>query len=163
MIASLVTFGISLWVLSLFNACQPAPATGRQICLDHRGWLEHPVPPGRGRAQHPAGPADHLPDPHLDPFHLDSGRRAREGLHDLLPAAGSRHDGRLPGAGPVPVLHLLGIHPRPDVLPDRHLGRPAPHVCCHQVLPVHHGRLDPDAAGDPVAGHRRRDLLRAGR
>jgi hypothetical protein len=114
--------------------------------------LEYLLFHGHRRAEHPAGAADHLPDAHLDPVFLGGGPRAGQGLHDLLPAAGSGHGGRVPGPGPVPVLHLLGVHAGADVLPDRHLGRPAAHVRGHQVLPVHHGRLDPDAAGHHLAG-----------
>ena len=34
LVTSLLTFGISLWVLSLFNASDPRPAACRQIRLD---------------------------------------------------------------------------------------------------------------------------------
>ena len=44
----------------------------------------------------------------------------------------------------------------------RDLGRGAAHVRRHQVLPLHDGGLDPDAAGDPVAGDQRRDIQRSG-
>ena len=70
--------------------------------------------------------------------------------------------GRLPGTGPVPVLRLLGIHPGADVLPDRDLGRPPADVRGRQVLPLHHGWLAADAAGDPVAGHLPGHFLGAG-
>ena len=95
-----------------------------------------------------------LPDPDRHPVHLDRGRGAGEGVHGLLPAAGDRHAGRVPGPRHVPVLRVLGVHAGADVLPDRHLGRHAAHVRRGQVLPVHHGRLDPDAAGDRLAGAR---------
>ena len=124
--------------------------------------MEHPVLPRRGWAQHPAHPADYVPDTDLHSFHMDVRRRAGQGFHGLLPAARNRNDRRLPGPGPVPVLHLLGVHPRADVLPDRHLGRAAAHLCRHQVLPVYNGRFHLDAASHPVARHLRRDLFGAG-
>ena len=61
--------------------------------------------------------------PHCDPLHLGCRPGAGEGLYALLPAARNGHAGRFPGHRPGAVLHLLGIHPGPDVLPDRHVGR----------------------------------------
>ena len=83
---------------------------------------------------------------------------ARAAVRCLHAAAGNRHAGRVPGAGSVPVLHLLGIHAGPDVLPDRHLGQRQPGVRGGQVLPVYLGRLGADAAGDhrAVLRHARR-------
>ncbi len=56
----------------------------------------------------------------------------------------------------LPVLRLLGGHAAADVLPDRHLGRPAAGVRRDQVLPLHVARLGADAGGDARA------LLHAG-
>ena len=152
LVTSLITFVISLWVLALFNASNPDLQLVARVPLDHRRRLEHRISPRRRWAEHPARAAHHVPDAALHPLHLDGGGRPRQGLHALLPAARNRHDRRVPGAGPVPVLHLLGIHAGADVLPDRHLGRTAAHLRGAEVLPVHDGGLDPDAAGDPVAG-----------
>ena len=41
----------------------------------------------------------------------------------------------------LPLLRLLGGHAAADVLPDRHLGRPAARVRGDQVLPLHAARL----------------------
>ena len=54
-------------------------------------------------------------------------------------------------ARPLPVLHLLGADARADVLPHRHLGRPAAHLRRDQVLPLHDGRQRADAGRDPAA------------
>jgi hypothetical protein len=67
----------------------------------------------------------------------------------------------------LPVLRFLGNHAAADVLPHRHLGRTAPRVRRHQVLPLHAGRLDPDPdrhAGLllPDADDRRRGLRAPG-
>ena len=70
---------------------------------------------------------------------------SREGVLRLPAAAGIRADRRLPGAGPVPVLRLLGSLAGAHVFPDRHLGPRAPHLRRRQVLPLHHGRLGADA------------------
>jgi NADH-quinone oxidoreductase subunit M len=40
---------------------------------------------------------------------------------------------------PLPLLHLLGGHADPDVLPDRDLGPRAPDLRRGEVLPLHHG------------------------
>ena len=44
--------------------------------------------------------------------------------------------GVFPGAGFLPVLHLLGDHAGADVLPDRHLGARTAAVFGDQVLPL---------------------------
>jgi len=44
------------------------------------------------------------------------------------------------------------IQPHTDVFHHRYLGRPAAHVCSHQVHALHHGRLGVDAVGHFVAG-----------
>ena len=146
LVTTLLTFGISLWVLTQFKAANPDLQLEAKYSWIQRRGLEHPILSRGGRLEHSARPADGLPHAHLHPLHVDSRRRPRQGFHDLLPAFGSGHDGRLPRAGPVPVLHLLGIHPRADVLPDRLVGRTAPHLCRGQVLPVHDGWFHLDVA-----------------
>ena len=85
-------------------------------------------------------------------------------LHDPAAAAHDRHDGHLRRPRHVPLLRLLGGHAPPDVLPHRRLGRPAPRVRGHQVLPLHpgglgahaarhHRRLLPQPAGGPGRRH----------
>ena len=152
LVASLVTFGISLAVLAQFNPSNP----DLQLVVDLpwiplAGWEIHYFL-GVDGLSILLLLLDHFAGADLDPFDLDRGRRPGERFHDLLPAARSRHGRCFPGAGPVPVLCLLGIYPGADVFPDRHLGRTAAHVCGGQILPVHDGRLDPDAAGNLVAG-----------
>ena len=89
-------------------------------------------------------------DQHPGQLRADHG--AREGVHDLLPRARGRHDRRLPRARHVPLLHLLGDRPRPDVPDHRHLGRREPHLRDDQVRPVHARRIAAHAGRDP--GHR---------
>ena len=67
-------------------------------------------------------------------------------LHGPAAPPADRHDGHLRRARHVPLLRLLGGHAPADVLPHRHLGRPARGVRGHQVLPLHPGRLGADAA-----------------
>jgi len=99
------------------------------------------LPAWRGWHQPDDGAPDHAADPDCHSLHLESGGGTGQALHGFLPAAGNRHAGCLPGAGPGLVLPLLGIHTHPDVLPDRCLGRRTAHLCGCQILPVHHGRL----------------------
>jgi NADH-quinone oxidoreductase subunit M len=117
-----------LWVFSMFDASNPdLQMEARYNWITVAGWnIQYYL--GVDGLSILLVLLTTLPHADLDPLHVDGGGGAREGLHDLLPAAGSGHDGRVPRAGPVPVLHLLGIHPRPDVLPHRHLGRTAPHL-----------------------------------
>ena len=99
------------------------------------------------------GRADDHADVDQHPGQLRADQGAREGVHDLLPRPRGRHGGRLPGARPLPLLHLLGSRPRADVPDHRHLGRREPHLRHDQVRPLHAGRIAADAGRDP--GHRR--------
>src|SRR5213083_1693638 len=58
-----------------------------------------------------------------------------------VPLHGDDDQRRVPVPGPVPVPRLLGGRPRPDVPPDRGLGRPAAELRGVQVLPVHVPRV----------------------
>ena len=114
---------------------------GAQRQLPHRrGWPERAV-----------DLPDDVPD-HARPVVLGTrDQDAGAGVLLPLPAARNGHAGRLYLARPGPLLRLLGDRPRPDVLPDRHLGAsegPAA-VLGDQVLPLHDGRLGLHAAGHP--------------
>ena len=105
---------------------------------------------GTRRHQLPAGRADRVRQ------HAGDGRKladqeAREGLLHPVPAAGNGHARRVPGARLLPVLRVLGSDAAADVLPDRHLGRPAEGIRGDQVLPVHAGRQRADADRHPDA------------
>ena len=54
--------------------------------------------------------------------------------------------------GPLPVLRVLGDPAHPHVLHHRPVGRSAPGLRGHQVLPVHLRRLGADAGGHPGRG-----------
>src|ERR1035441_4471955 len=69
-----------------------------------------------------ARPALHLPDPALRADLVEFHQGPLQGVLRLPAALGIRPGGRLPGAGPLPLLRLLGSLPRAHVLPDRHLG-----------------------------------------
>ena len=103
--------------------------------------------PAAGRADrlhHAAGDPEFVPQPRV------RGARSRPALLRLHVAAGMVDDWRVHRPGPLPFLHFLGSDAGADVLPHRHLGRGAARLCGDQVLPLHHGRLDSDAAGDSV-------------
>ena len=116
---------------------------GRRLSVHGAGAvdpeLQHPVPRRRRRRQHHHGAAHGAA---LLPLHLRvvGHRQGREGLLRALPAARHRHDGRLRRARLLPLLRLLGGHAAADVLPHRHLGRPAARVRGDQVLPLHAAR-----------------------
>ncbi len=75
LVTSLITFGISLLVLSAFDQSNPDLQLTSPVQLDSSGGLEHPILSGGGRPEHPARSFDGFPDPHLDPFNLDGCRR----------------------------------------------------------------------------------------
>ena len=72
----------------------------------------------------------------------------RERLLRTAADARHRHDGRVRLARFFPVLHFLGSDAAADVLPDRHLGRPAPRVRRDQVFSLYLARLGADPARD---------------
>lgn len=81
----------------------------------------------------------------------------------LVPAAARiRHDWRLRGTRPVPLLRLLGSLAGADVLLGGHLGGGAAHLRRREILPLYDGGLDPDAARHPVDGQLLRHLQRHG-
>ena len=89
---SLVTFGLSLWLLS---GCNTADANAQmEINLP---WFtmggNHRFSSRRGRYQHPDGAAHRIPYPAGNLLHLESGQGKGQRLYGLLPAVGSRHDG----------------------------------------------------------------------
>ena len=89
----------------------------------------------------------------LDLLHSPVGIMAfHRGKDRAVPGAdaghGVGHHGRVPGAGPGPVLPVLGGHADTDVLPDRCLGAWPQDLLDGQVLPLHPGRVPADAAGD---------------
>ena len=152
LIVSLVTFILSLVVLSRFNPAQP----GLQLednfpWVAIAGWLVS-YHLGVDGIQHPAPPPDHFPLPNRHSFHLGFDQRPRARLYDLFPPPSNRDDRGIFSPGPGAILHFLGIYPRPDVFSNRHLGVRGPSVCLLQVLPLHHGRLDAPPAGDHLAG-----------
>jgi hypothetical protein len=118
LVASLVTFGISLWVLAQFNSAE----TGLQMEVNAL-WFTF----GEWEIKYALGV---------------------DGLSILLLLTRF-----------VPVLRILGVHPGTNVFPDRDLGWEPAHVRGNQVLSLHHGGFDTDAACDPVAGQYPRDFL----
>src|SRR5262249_22747056 len=108
----------------------------------------HPLRDLGERREHLAGVAFDLPDADLHAdlvaFHPGPGK----GVLRVPAAARVRAGGRLPRAGPVPVLRFLGSLPGADVLPDRILGARPPHLRRGEVLPLHDGRLGADARRD---------------
>jgi hypothetical protein len=62
-------------------------------------------------------------------------------VHGRLPDHGRADDRRVRGAGRDAVLRVLGGDADPDVPHHRHLGRAAPGLRHHQVLPLHLPRL----------------------
>ena len=79
--------------------------------------------------------------------------RIKEYMISFLDPRG-RADRRLPRARHVPVLHLLGDRPRPDVPDHRDLGWREPDLRHDQVRPLHARRVAADARGDPGDGLR---------
>ena len=72
---------------------------------------------------------------------LGSHRAPPQGIHGDSAAAGRRPHRSVPQPRSHPVLRVLRGPARPDVLPDRTVGRRAPVGGCPQVLPVHGLRL----------------------
>ena len=118
----------------------------------------HPFPHRRRWREPLAGAAFHVPDAHLRADLLALHPEPRQGVLRLPAAAGIRPGRRVHGAGPVPVLRVLGSLAGAHVLPDRHLGPRAAHLRGGEILPVHHGRLGADAGGHHLPLQPRADL-----
>ena len=93
-------------------------------------------------------PPDDAPLLHLGLLVVHGDHEAREGVLRVPPPPRDGDGRRLLRARLLPLLRLLGSHARADVLPDRHLGRPAEALRRDQVLPVHARGLGRHAARD---------------
>ena len=142
---SLATFLASLGLLAWFDRGIARRAVHRRPAVDRHA--RDPLPHRRRWRQPVAGAALHVPHAHLRADFLALHPEPRQGVLRLPAAAGIRPGGRLHGAGPVPVLRVLGSLAGAHVLPDRHLGPRAAHLRGGEVLPLHHGRLGADAGG----------------
>src|SRR2546426_1143941 len=103
--------------------------------------LGHPLHGGRGRNLAVHGPAHHVPGPPVGArelrLHHDAGARVLR-----APARPDDGDDRgVRGPRSFPVLRGVGGDAHSDVLHHRSVGRGAPHLRGHQVLPVHLLRL----------------------
>ena len=138
---------MAIWLFVYFDRTQGRLPVRRARAVDPE--LQHRVLRRRRRHQHHDGAAHGAAQL---PVHvrLVRHREGGEGLLRALPAARRGDDGRVRQPRLLPLLHLLGADAAADVLPHRHLGRPAARVRGHQVLPLHPGRQRADAAG--VAG-----------
>ena len=58
LVTTLLTFGISLWVLTHVQRVESRLATGSQILVDSSRGLEHPILSRGGWLEHSARPAD---------------------------------------------------------------------------------------------------------
>src|SRR6266550_519856 len=104
---------------------------------------------GRGRNLVVHGPAHHVPGPSVGArelrLHHDAGARVLR-----APARPDDGDDRgIRGPRSFPVLRDVGGDAHSDVLHHRSVGRGAPHLRSHQVLPVHLLGLAAHAGGDP--------------
>ena len=121
------------------------------------------VPAGTGRHLPVHGATHHVHDAagRAEQLQLHPGEGA--GLLRAPARAHHRYAGRVPGARSLRLLRVLGAHAHPDVLPHRGVGRAAPAVRRHQVLPVHVRWFAAHAGGDPdhllLRGPRDGDLL----
>ncbi len=131
LITSLATFGISLWVLSMFNASNPdLQLVANYSWISVAGWDIHYSLGVDGLSILLL-----LLTTFITPISILSTwtaveERVKEFMIFFL-LLEVRYDGCLPGPGLVPVLHLLGIHAGPDVFPDRHLGWSTPYLRCY--------------------------------
>ena len=160
LVSSLAIFVASLGLLAWFDR----DAAGEQFA-DRRAVDRHSQHSLRDlgeRRQPLADPALHVPHAALRADLLELHQGSLQGILRLPAAAGIRPGRRLPGAGPLPLLRLLGSLPGAHVLPDRHLGPRPPHLRRRQVLPLHHGRLRPDAGGDHLHLQQDPDLQLSG-
>ena len=112
-------------------------------------FARRPVPHRRRRHQPADGDAHHRHGLPRHPLFVERHQGPREGILRHVPAAADGHDGRVHLAGLLAVLCLLGDGAGADVLHHRCVGRPPQALRRHQILPVHAGRLGPDAARHP--------------
>ena len=160
------TFGVMLlqlvltaWLYVRFDGTVPGLQFETAGVVDRRLGRELPHRPRR--PERAAGGAHRVPRP------AGGGRRVQRdhAEREAVPRDGVLHPvrdaGHVPGAGPVPVLRVLGSDADPDVPDHRHLGRRAAHLRHGQVRPLHRVRQHPDAGGGDLpglvaaAGHRR--------
>jgi hypothetical protein len=122
LVTSLVTFGISLWVLSLFNASNPdLQPVAKYDWITVAGW----------NIQYHMG-VDGLsillvlltafPDPPSRSFRPGQQSKSASRISCSSSCCSKRACWALPGSGPVPFLYFLGIHARADVFPHLYLG-----------------------------------------
>ena len=104
------------------------PVARRAVRLRHRRHLA------------PAHPPDDVHGHHRRRLVVLGHRSPAEGVLHPAAAPADRHARHLLRARLLPLLRLLGSHARADVLPHRHLGRPAEALRGDQVLPLHAGR-----------------------
>src|SRR5262249_43925063 len=74
------------------------------------------------RGERLADSAFDVPDAHLRADFVALHSKPRQGVLRVFAAPGIRPDRRISGAGPVPVLRVLGSVVGAHVFPDRHLG-----------------------------------------
>ena len=153
-------FALATWVVSLFLLVGYLPTRTGDAAFQYVETVDW-IPVfgiqyklGVGRAVGRPGRADDDPVVDLHPGQLQADPDPDQGIHDLVPRPRGRDDRRVPGPGPVPVLHLLGGRPRPDVPDHRDLGRRQPDLRDDQVRPVHARRVAAHARGDPGHGVR---------
>jgi len=84
--------------------------------------LRHQLPAGGGRAQRHPRHADGWARPRGGGEFLGGDHGAARLFPLQRPGLADRRHRRVPGAGSVPVLFLLGSHADPDVFPHRNLG-----------------------------------------
>src|ERR1041385_7813554 len=114
--------------------------------------LGHPLHGGRGRDLAVHGAAHHVPRALVGARELHLHHDARAWVLRAHARPHFRHDRRLRGARPLPVLRDVGSDAHSDVLHHRRVGRGAAPVRGHQVLRVHVLRVAAHAGGDPRAG-----------
>ena len=87
LVTTLITFGISIWVLTLFDASNPdLQLVAKYDWITVAGWnIQYQL--GMDGLEHPVASIDNLPHADLHPFNVDRGRRTSQGFHALLPSA----------------------------------------------------------------------------
>ena len=153
LLTALVTLGLSLALLGYDPGGARVPVP-RGPAVDR--VLRHALHARRRRHQRRARDPDDAAERGGDRLQLGADPDQGQGLLRRDAAAHGRHDRRLREPRPLPLLRLLGSQPLPDVLPHRHLGRPAPHLRHGEVRHLHPGRVAPHARRDPGGGDRAR-------